>query len=59
MNHHHDFEELLSALSGARAEFLIVGAYAVMAVTEPRDTKDLDVWVRPTRANARRASTAT
>jgi hypothetical protein len=54
MNHHRDFEELLSALSSERVEFLIVGAYAVMAVTEPRYTKDLDVWVRPSRANARR-----
>ena len=54
MNHHHDFEELLFALSSERAEFLIVGAYAVMAVTEPRYTKDLDVWVQPTRTNARR-----
>lgn len=54
MNHHLDFEELLSALSKERVEFLIVGAYAVMAVTEPRYTKDLDVWVRPTRANAKR-----
>jgi hypothetical protein len=54
MNHHLDYEELLSALSNERVEFLIVGAYAVMAVTEPRYTKDLDVWVRPTRANAKR-----
>ena len=54
MNHHRDFEELLSALSSERVELLIVGAYAVMAVTEPRYTKDLDVWVRPSRANARR-----
>lgn len=54
MNHHHDFEELLCALSKERAEFLIVGAYAVMAVTEPRYTKDLDVWVRPTRTNAKK-----
>ena len=54
MNHHRDFEEMLSALSNERVEFLIVGAYAVMAVTEPRYTKDLDVWVRPSRTNARR-----
>jgi hypothetical protein len=54
MNHHRDFEELLSALSSERVELLIVGAYAVMAVTEPRYTKDLDVWVRPSPANARR-----
>jgi hypothetical protein len=41
-------------LSSERAEFLIVGAYAVMAVTEPRYTKDLDVWIRPSATNARK-----
>jgi len=54
MNHHRDFEELLCALSNEHVEFLIVGAYAVMAVTEPRYTKDLDVWIRPSRTNARK-----
>ena len=54
MNHHRDFEEMLCALSNEHAEFVIVGAYAVMAVTEPRYTKDLDVWIRPSRTNARK-----
>lgn len=49
-----DFEDLLRALSAARAEYLVVGGYAVGFHTEPRYTKDLDVWVRPTPANARR-----
>ena len=49
-----DFRDLLHALSGERVEFLIVGGYAVMFFTGPRFTKDLDVWVRPTRANAER-----
>ena len=54
MNHHHDFEELLSALSGEHADFLVVGAYAVMKYTEPRYTKDLDIWVGASRANAKK-----
>lgn len=49
-----DFEDLLSDLSAERADFLIVGAYAVTHHTEPRYTKELDIWVRPTVANARR-----
>lgn len=53
-----DFRDLLFELSAARARFLIVGAYAVMFHTEPRYTKDLDVWVEPTRANARRVRQA-
>ncbi len=36
-------------------EFLVVGAHAVMFHTEPRYTKDIDVWVRPEIDNARRA----
>jgi len=49
-----DFAEMLLALSGAGAEFLIVGAYALAAHGRPRATGDLDIWVRPTRENAER-----
>lgn len=53
-----DFNDLLSALNEAGAEFLVVGAHAVMAYTFPRYTKDLDLWIRPSRANARRVRKA-
>lgn len=53
-----DFRDLLFELSAAQAEFLVVGAYAVMVHTEPRYTKDLDVWVRPTPENALRVRQA-
>ena len=49
-----DFKELLLALEKFGAEYLVVGGYAVMAYTEPRYTKDLDVWVRPEPENADR-----
>ena len=49
-----DFAEMLSALSEAGAEFLIVGAHALAAHGVPRATGDLDIWVRPTSTNARR-----
>lgn len=49
-----DFRDLFSALSAEGAEFLVVGAHAVMLYTAPRFTKDLDVWIRPTRENAAR-----
>ena len=48
-----DFKDLFSELCDADAEFIVVGAHAVMYFTEPRYTKDLDVWVRPTADNAR------
>jgi hypothetical protein len=53
-----DFRDLLSALNAAGAEFLVVGAHAVMLHTSPRYTKDLDVWVRPSKENARRVREA-
>ena len=40
-----DFRDMLSALSAERAEFLVVGAYALAAHGLPRATKDLDIWV--------------
>lgn len=49
-----DFRDLLSALKNEGVRFLVVGAYAVIHHSEPRYTKDLDVWVEPTHVNARR-----
>jgi hypothetical protein len=49
-----DFKDLFAALFDAQADFIVVGAHAVMVYTEPRYTKDLDVWVRPTPDNAAR-----
>ncbi len=53
-----DFRDLFAELNDAGADFLVVGAYAVMAHTEPRYTKDLDVWVRPEASNAERVHAA-
>jgi hypothetical protein len=53
-----DFVEMLSALSGAGAEYLIVGAHALAVHGLPRATGDLDIWVRPTPGNAVRVLTA-
>ena len=53
-----DFRELLSELSDAEAEFLVVGAYALAAHGLVRATGDLDIWVRPSRENAERVRAA-
>jgi hypothetical protein len=47
-----DFRDMLSALSAASADYLLVGAYAMAAHGHPRATGDLDIWVRPDAANA-------
>lgn len=49
-----DFKDLLQALYDVGAEYLVVGGYAVIEHTEPRYTKDIDVWVNSTPENAER-----
>lgn len=49
-----DFKELLQLFNASHVEYLIVGGYAVIEYTEPRYTKDLDIWVRAEPTNAER-----
>ena len=42
-----DFEDLFKTLNAFRIKYLVVGAHAVMFYTEPRYTKDMDVWIVP------------
>jgi hypothetical protein len=48
-----DFRDLLRSLNAAGVKYLVVGGYAVMVHTEPRYTKDLDLWIEPDLNNAR------
>ena len=47
-----DFKEILSVFNEHKVKYLVVGAYAVMKYTEPRYTKDLDIWVEASQENA-------
>jgi hypothetical protein len=58
MAENQNFKELLLLLNDCQVEYLIVGGYAVMRYSEPRFTKDLDVWVGHAPANAARVYTA-
>jgi len=49
-----DYRDILSELSAANAEYIIVGAFAMAAHRMPRATGDIDVWVRATMENAQR-----
>jgi hypothetical protein len=40
-----DFKDLLRVFNEHKVRYLVVGGYAVIKYTEPRYTKDLDVWV--------------
>ena len=54
MSPNSHFKDLLKALNGCGAKYLVVGGYAVMLYTEPRYTKDLDIWIEPSPDNALR-----
>jgi hypothetical protein len=49
-----DFKDLLFAFNAHGVEYLVVGAQALAAHGRVRATGDLDVWVRPEAANAKR-----
>ncbi len=40
-----DFKEILSLFRKYKIRYMVVGGYAVMKYTEPRYTKDLDLWI--------------
>jgi len=49
-----DFKDLFSIFNEEGVEYLVAGAHAVIYFSEPRYTKDLDIWVNPTPGNAAR-----
>lgn len=58
MRVNQDLIDLLRAFSAHEVEFIVVGAHALAAHGHVRATKDLDVWIRSTPANADRAYSA-
>lgn len=48
-----DFRELLNLLEKYKVRYLVVGGYAVMKYTEPRFTKDLDLWISTDKKNSK------
>ena len=48
-----DFRELLKLLEKHDVRYLVVGGYAVMLYSEPRWTKDLDLWIALDPPNSR------
>jgi predicted nucleotidyltransferase len=51
---HEDWSAFLRLLNGHRVKFVIVGGHAVAAHGRPRLTADLDIFVQPTKTNAKR-----
>lgn len=40
-----DYEDLFKVLNAHKIKYLVVGAHAVIFYTEPRFTKDMDIWI--------------
>lgn len=53
-----DFRDLLAAFCDHRVEHIVVGAHALAVHGHIRATKDLDVWVKPSRENGLRVMQA-
>jgi hypothetical protein len=49
-----DYKDMLSALADEKADFILIGAYALAAHGFPRATLDMDLWVRPSPDNAQK-----
>lgn len=49
-----DFRDLLRLFAKHEVRYLVVGGYAAMHYSQPRVTKDLDLWLEPTSENADR-----
>ena len=47
-----DFKEFIHSLNDNEVRYLVVGGYAVALHGYPRYTRDIDIWVEMTAANA-------
>ncbi len=47
-----DFKDLLRILGECEVRYLVAGGYAVIHHSQPRYTKDIDIWLDPTPENA-------
>ena len=53
-----DFKDLLRLFADHEVAYLIVGGYAVAHHSQPRFTKDLDLWIEPSPENAGKVAAA-
>lgn len=55
---YQDYKDVLSAFQSHGVEYLVVGGFAVIYHSQPRFTKDLDLFINTAPANARAIYTA-
>lgn len=51
---HQDFRELLNLLNENKVDYLVVGAFALGFLGAPRNTGDIDIWIRAEEENAKK-----
>jgi len=49
-----DYQEFLKLLNKHKVKYCIVGSYAVAFYARPRYTKNLDIFIEPSLANAQK-----
>ena len=49
-----DFREFIESLNSNKVKYLVLGGYAIAFHGHPRYTKDLDIWLELSEANAER-----
>jgi hypothetical protein len=49
-----DFIDFIELLNSHKVEYMVVGAHALAFHGRPRHTGDLDIWIKPSKANAER-----
>ena len=58
MEIYRDFKELFESFNAAKVEYVVVGGYALAHHGAPRDTRDIDLYIRPTKENSERIMAA-
>ena len=53
-----DYRDILQLLNEEKAEYLLIGAYALAAHGYPRATMDIDIWIKPSIENTKAVITA-
>lgn len=54
MEVYQDLKEFIELLNENGVEYLVVGGYAASFHSRPRYTKDIDIWINPTKTNAKK-----
>ncbi len=47
-----DFKGIFKIFNKYKVKYLLIGGYAVIYYTEPRFTKNIDIWIEPEIKNA-------